>query len=155
MPSAITLIPTCALLFRHDIVHLNQIGIGHRRRPCRCERRACQLLRDFQYPQTLGINLQKGFIAKERHLAGVKAMRDESIKRRQPFMRKHVNRLVFLDETSVKTRLRRRHGRSKRGERLYGSAPFGKLQTQTLIAGLSVNDIVASYCRTVVNPRRD
>ncbi len=28
---------------------------------------------------------------------------------------------------------------------LYGSAPFGKWQTQTLIAGLSINDIVAPW----------
>ncbi len=60
-------------------------------------------------------------------------------------MQNHADRLVFLDETSVKTNLTRLRGRSKRGERLYGSAPFGKWQTQTLIAGLSVNDIVAPW----------
>ncbi len=70
-------------------------------------------------------------------------------------MRKHMNRLVFLDETSIKANLTRKRRCSLMGEQLYGSAPFGNWQTQTLIAGLSVNDIVAPYFCTVVNQRRD
>lgn len=40
------------------------------------------------------------------------------------------------------TRLR---GRSPRGERLFGAAPFGKWQTQTFIAGLTANDLIAPW----------
>ena len=51
-------------------------------------------------------------------------------------MRRHVGRLVFIDETSVNTKMTRLRGRAKRGKRLKASAPFGKWSTQTFIAGL-------------------
>lgn len=40
------------------------------------------------------------------------------------------------------TRLR---GRSPKGERLFGTAPFGKWQTQTFIAGLTCADLIAPW----------
>jgi len=40
-------------------------------------------------------------------------------------MREAPERLVFIDETSVKTNLTRRRGRAPEGERLPGVAPFG------------------------------
>lgn len=52
-------------------------------------------------------------------------------------MRAHPDRLVFIDETSVKTNLTRLRGRSLRGHRLEMSAPFGAWGTQTFIAGLT------------------
>ncbi len=58
-------------------------------------------------------------------------------------MRRVPERLVFIDETSVKTNLTRLRGRSVRGRRLTGSAPFGKCGTQTLIAGLTQDGLVA------------
>ena len=54
-------------------------------------------------------------------------------------------RVVFIDETSVKTNLTRIRGRSMRGTRLTASAPFGSWGTQTLIAGLSPSDLVAPW----------
>ena len=60
-----------------------------------------------------------------------------------PLMRRVPERLVFMDETSVKTNLTRLRGRSRRGTRLTGSAPFGKWGTQTLIAGLTQDGLVA------------
>lgn len=62
-----------------------------------------------------------------------------------PVMRRVLERLVFIDETSVKTNLTRLRGRSVRGARLTGSAPFGKWGTQTLIAGLTQDGMVASW----------
>jgi transposase len=62
-----------------------------------------------------------------------------------PLMRRVPERLVFIDETSVKTNLTRLRGRSLRGTRLTGSAPFGKWGTQTLIAGLTQNGLVAPW----------
>jgi len=41
-------------------------------------------------------------------------------------MRETPERLVFVDETSVKTNLTRLRGRASVGERLAGAAPFGK-----------------------------
>ncbi len=60
-------------------------------------------------------------------------------------MRAEPYRLVFIDETAVKTNLTRLRGRSFRGERLYGTAPFGKWGTQTFIAGLTHNALIAPW----------
>ena len=62
-----------------------------------------------------------------------------------PLMRRVPERLVFIDETSVKTNLTRLRGRSVCGTRLTGSAPFGKWGTQTLIAGLTQDGLVAPW----------
>lgn len=60
-------------------------------------------------------------------------------------MRQRPHRLVFIDETSVKTNLTRLRGRAPKGERLYGPAPFGKWRTQTFIAGLTVDGLIAPW----------
>jgi hypothetical protein len=36
-------------------------------------------------------------------------------------------------------------GRRRLGERLFGTALFGKWQTQTFIAGLTCNDLIAAW----------
>lgn len=51
-------------------------------------------------------------------------------------MRLDPHRLVFIDETSVTTKMTRLRGRAPRGKRLKASAPFGGWKTQTFIAGL-------------------
>lgn len=60
-------------------------------------------------------------------------------------MRQEPHRLVFIDETAVKTNLTRFRGRSLRGERLHGTAPFGKWATQTFIAGLTQDALIAPW----------
>ena len=45
-------------------------------------------------------------------------------------------RLVFIDETWVKTNMCRRYGRSLRGERLVAKVPHGHWKTTTFIAAL-------------------
>ena len=62
-----------------------------------------------------------------------------------PTMRAHPERLVFIDETSVKTNLTRQRGRSLRGERLVMDAPFGAWGTQTFIAGLTADALIAPW----------
>ena len=54
-------------------------------------------------------------------------------------------RLVFIDGTSVKTKLTRLRGRCLRGERLEMNAPFGAWGTQTLIAGLTHENLIAPW----------
>src|SRR6056297_85269 len=49
------------------------------------------------------------------------------------------------DETAVKTNLTRLRGRTLRGERLTMDAPFGSRGTQTLIAGLTANALIAPW----------
>ena len=60
-------------------------------------------------------------------------------------MRRHPGRLVFIDETSVNTKMTRLRGRAKRGKRLKANAPFGKWSTQTFIAGLRHNELTAPW----------
>ena len=60
-------------------------------------------------------------------------------------MRKHPDRLVFIDETSVKTNLTHQYGRSLCGKRLEMDAPFGAWGTQTFIAGLKHDNLIAPW----------
>jgi hypothetical protein len=60
-------------------------------------------------------------------------------------MRQAPQRLVFIDETSVRTGLTRLCGRAPKGERLTGSTPFGRWQTQTFIAGLTCEGLIAPW----------
>lgn len=60
-------------------------------------------------------------------------------------MRAEPHRLVLIDETSVKTNLTRLCGRAPVGERLKGTAPFGRWQTQTFIAGLTSSGVIAPW----------
>lgn len=60
-------------------------------------------------------------------------------------MQQQPHRLVFIDETATKTNMTRLRGRSLKGKRLYGSAPFGKWGTQTFIAGLTTEGMIAPW----------
>ena len=62
---------------------------------------------------------------------------------RMPAMRETPDRLVFIDETSIKTNLTRARGWGPIGSRLEMDAPFGAWGTQTFIAGLSARGKVA------------
>lgn len=52
-------------------------------------------------------------------------------------------RLVFVDETAVTTSMARRHGRSKRGQRLYASVPHGHRKTLTTVAAIRSDAFLA------------
>ena len=62
-------------------------------------------------------------IARERDTPEVRKARHDW-GRRQKAMREQPQRLIFLDETGTNTGMTREYGRSLRGERLKGSAPF-------------------------------
>ena len=67
-------------------------------------------------------------------------------------MRLQPARLVFIDETAVNTKMTRLRGRSRRGQRLRASAPFGRWGTQTFIAALRCDGLTAPW---VVNGAMD
>ncbi len=46
------------------------------------------------------------------------------------------SRLVFIDETWTKTNMTRRHGRCRKGERLFAKVPHGRWHTLTFLAAL-------------------
>ncbi len=75
----------------------------------------------------------------------MKAARREWQDRRQLAMRAQPARLVFIDETSVKTNMTPLRGRSLRGDRLLANAPFGKWRTQTFVAGLRCDELIAPW----------
>ena len=60
-------------------------------------------------------------------------------------MAEQQGRLVFLDETSTNTKMIRLRGRFLKGQRLRAKAPFGHWCTQTLIAGLRCQGLVAPW----------
>jgi transposase len=60
-------------------------------------------------------------------------------------MREQPHRLVFLDETYVNTKMTRLRGRSRKGQRLHASAPFGHWKTHTFIAGLRCSELSAPW----------
>ena len=64
---------------------------------------------------------------------------------RQPRMRQQPGRLVFIDETSVTTKMTRLRGRSRKGQRLKAKVPFGHWGTQTFIAALRCDGLTAPW----------
>jgi len=60
-------------------------------------------------------------------------------------MRRDPHRLVFIDETSTTTKMTRLRGRSLRGTRLAATAPFGHWGSQTFIAGLRCDGLIAPW----------
>jgi transposase len=73
--------------------------------------------------------------------------RSDILKRRQAWFDAQLDldpeRLVFIDETWVNTKMGRTHGRCARGERLRMALPHGHWRTTTLVAGLTLRGMVA------------
>lgn len=51
-------------------------------------------------------------------------------------------RLVFLDEAGSNVTMTRTHGRSPRGERVYGSAPHNRGKNLTVVGAISASGVV-------------
>lgn len=64
---------------------------------------------------------------------------------RAPAIASQPERVVFIDETAVKTNLTRLRGWAPRGRRLTMDAPFGSWGTQTMIAGLAHDALIAPW----------
>jgi transposase len=75
----------------------------------------------------------------------VREARREWKEYRQPRMREAAHRLVFLDETGTTTKMTRLRGRARIGMRLRAKAPFGHWGTQTFIAGLRGDGLIAPW----------
>jgi transposase len=84
-------------------------------------------------------------MASEAERADIRTERRFWVDRRQPRMRLDPHRLVFVDETSVTTKMTRLRGRALCGERLRACAPFGHWGTQTFIAGLRYSELIAPW----------
>ncbi len=88
------------------------------------------------------ILIKKSLVATERRRAHVRQQRKDWFVHRIPAMQAKPERVVFIDETSVKTNLTRLRGRARRGARLEMDAPFGSWGTQTFIAGLTPTELI-------------
>jgi transposase len=53
-------------------------------------------------------------------------------------------RLVFIDETGIDTRMTRAHGRAARGRRVPGKVPWGHRRRLSVIGALALDGVVAS-----------
>jgi transposase len=60
-------------------------------------------------------------------------------------MRLEPHRLIFIDETGTTTKMTRSRGRCPKGQRLRSKAPFGHWMTQTFVAGLRCDGLVAPF----------
>lgn len=60
-------------------------------------------------------------------------------------MRNHMERLAFIDETSLKTNMIKTSGWAPVGQRLIDHAPFGHWNTQTFIAALRYDRLDAPW----------
>jgi hypothetical protein len=83
-----------------------------------------------------GSATKKALRAAEQARPDVALARRFWISRRQPFMRNHLERLAFVDETSLKTNMIKLTGWAPVGERLVDHAPFGHWHSQTFVAAL-------------------
>jgi transposase len=92
-----------------------------------------------------GLSFKKTLRASEQDRPDIAALRVEWKTARQPIMRRERHRLVFLDETSANTKMVRLRGRCSKGERLHAKAPFCHWKTQTLIAGLRHDGLIAPF----------
>ncbi len=82
-------------------------------------------------------------MATERRRADIKKARRDWVRRRQPAVQRKPERVVFIDETSVRTNPTGLRGRSPRGTGLEMDALFGSWGTQTFIAGLTHEALIA------------
>ena len=91
------------------------------------------------------IHIKKSLVAIERRRAMVRRRREDWFTHRIPAVIEQPEHVVFLDETSVKTILTRQRGWAPSGDRLIMDAPFGSLGTQTIIAGLRADGMIAPW----------
>ena len=87
--------------------------------------------------------IKKTLLASEQVRPDVAERRKAWIEERQPAFAKTLEKLVFIDETSLKTNLVKTTGWAPVGQRLIDHAPFGHWNTQTFIAGLGHDGLIA------------
>ncbi len=73
--------------------------------------------------------------------------RPDLLKRRQAWFEDQLDldpaRIVFIDETSLSTKMARRYGRAPRGERCQSSVPLGHWKTTTFTGALRLTGMTA------------
>jgi transposase len=91
--------------------------------------------------------IKKTAHASEQERADVRAARARW-RKRQDWLKRHLyllDRIVFIDETGLNTKMARLRGRSAKGQRLVASIPHGHWKTMTFIAGLRHDGMTAPW----------
>jgi hypothetical protein len=94
----------------------------------------------WQRLDCLGLSFKKTLHASGRNRPGVQDAR-RKWRIRQPDWQ--VERLVFIDETGLNTKMTRLYGRARKSERCIAPAPFGHWHSNTFIAALRVDGLHA------------
>ena len=89
--------------------------------------------------------IKKTLLASEQLRPDVAEARRVWIEQRQPDMANMLESLIFIDETSLMTNLVKATGWAPVGARLVDHAPFGHWNTQTFIAGLGHDGLIAPW----------
>ena len=89
--------------------------------------------------------IKKTLLASEILRPDVAERRRVWIETRQPDMANMLEKLIFIDETSLETNLVKTTGWAPVGKRLIDHAPFGHWHTQTFIAGLGCDGLIAPW----------
>ena len=93
-----------------------------------------------------GVAADETAVEKKVLIASERDRPDVALKRQEWFSGQHEldpARLVFLDETWVKTNMTRPRGRARRGERLLAKVPHGHWKTTTFLAALRCSGLTA------------
>jgi len=93
----------------------------------------------------LGLSHKKTLLASEILRPDIAERRRAWIETYQPDMANMLESLVFIDETSLKTNLIKTTGWAPVGKRLIDHAPFGHWHTQTFVAGLAQDGLIAPW----------
>ncbi len=88
---------------------------------------------------------KKTLMATEQNRLDVELERHIWINYRQPVMCNALEKLVFIDETALKTNMVKSTGWAPKGEPLHSDVPFGHWNTQTFIAALRHNRLDAPW----------
>lgn len=91
-----------------------------------------------------GSRIKKDLRSSEQKRPDVARDRTIWITRRQPFMRNHLERLIIIDETSLKSNMTKTCGWTQIGDRLIEHTPAGRWNIETFIAGLRHDRIKAT-----------
>ena len=89
--------------------------------------------------------MKKSLVATTRLRARANKRRQSWFRHHVPTVQAHPDRLVFIDEISVKINLIRQYGCSLYGKRPEIDTLFGAWETQTLFAGLMHDNLIAPW----------
>jgi len=92
-----------------------------------------------------GYTYKKQLMASEQERSDVKREREEWRAHILPAIIRDMERVIFIDQTCVKTNMTPLRGRCLKGKRLKAHAPAGKWETSSFIAGLRSSELSAPF----------